>query len=701
MMPTDPQNRVALENDGVRLDIVEKVTGRAKYTTDHYLPRMLHAAYIRSPFGRSKLVAEKLDAARAVKGVLEVEITKREGRYHGDRLGHVCAESPAALFEAMTALACEFEHDRPRTRLGVERTPRADLKPADNAAQADEALARSDAVVEVEYETQVQTHCCLEPHIVVVDFRGDSAIAYGSTQGTFSVRDDLARALQLPPDRVEFHCEYVGGGFGGKFGMGAEGELAARMSKKYARPCRVGCDRKEEQLDTGNRPGSLQYMKIGVARDGTIQGGHVATWGSVGPTGGGQASAGGGGGGGVRNPSRYKFGTIAKIHEDVSLNGGFPRAMRAPGHPQAMFAVELCMDALAAKVAMDPVEFRLHNEINELRKRMLREGAAMIGWSDRKPDGAWPGVIKRGYGVGVGDWGNGRGRATITVNLYRNGTVEVLSGAQDIGTGYRTLLADIVHTHLGIERERVVAKVGNSRYPVGPASGGSVTSRTVAPRAFNAAEMARQGLIKVVAKEWELPDASAVSFADGTFRAGDRSIDFARACRLMTEEMMTFTASEEGEFWKNPTGSEAVQFALVEVDTETGIIRVKKMIAIQEVGLPVNRNTVENQITGAVIQGLSFCLFEDRILNRQTGAMVNANMDQYKIAGPMDVPEIVPVIWRSREDAGVNSLGEPPIVPTAGAIGCAIANAIGAQVTSMPITPDKVLAAIAAKERAR
>jgi xanthine dehydrogenase YagR molybdenum-binding subunit len=127
---------------------------------------------------------------------------------------------------------------------------------------------------------------------------------------------------------------------------------------------------------------------------------------------------------------------------------------------------------------------------------------------------------------------------------------------------------------------------------------------------------------------------------------------------------------------------------------------VLDVLAMQEVGLPVNRNTIENQITGAVIQGLSFALFEERILDRRTGTMVNANMDMYKIAGPMDIPTITPVIWRSREDAGVNSLGEPPIVPTAGAIGCAVANAIGVQVRDLPMTPDRVLKALAEKAKA-
>jgi xanthine dehydrogenase YagR molybdenum-binding subunit len=398
----------------------------------------------------------------------------------------------------------------------------------------------------------------------------------------------------------------------------------------------------------------------------------------------------------VRNPSRYNFGAIAKQHEDVSLNAGFPRAMRAPGHPQAMFAVELMMDHLAKKVAMDPLAFRTLNETSDVRKEMLKVGAEMIGWSNRKPDGSAAGPVKKGYGIGAGDWGNGRGQATIAVNVYRNGTLEVLSGAQDIGTGYRTMIGDVVRTHLGLPRDVLVVKVGRSDYPEGPGSGGSVTSRLTAPRAFMAADMARSAMLKLVAKEWNLDDPAKLKFEKGAITDGSQSIDWAKACKLMSDERMTFTASEEGDYWKPPTQSEAVQFAEVDVDVETGVIHVRKIVALQEVGLPVNRHTIENQITGAVIQGLSFCLFEDRVLNRQTGAMVNANMDMYKIAGPKDVPEIVPVIWRSRpnDQVGVNSLGEPPTIPTPGAIACAVANAIGVQVRTMPLVPRNVLGAL-------
>jgi xanthine dehydrogenase YagR molybdenum-binding subunit len=693
-------NRIALENDAPRLDIVEKVTGAARYTTDYYLPNMLWAAYIISDFGDGRLKKAEVDAARAVRGVLEVQIEKEEGRYHGDRLGHICAVSRQALEQAVAALDLKFEARWPKSRLEEERTPIEKLTPADNDAEAQKVLDQSDVVAEAEFQTQVQTHTALEPHGCIVDYRGDTAVAYGSTQSNIGFRNGLAQELGLRPDQVEFHCEYVGGGFGAKFGHDSEGRLAAQMSKKYKRPCRVIRSRKEEHLDTGNRPGSMQHMRVGLSRDGKIRGGKIATWGSIGPTGGGQASAGGGGGGGVRNPSRYDFGTVAKMHEDVMLNGGYPRAMRAPGHPQAMFAIELMMDHMAEQIGMDPLEFRLLNETSDVRRAMLKAGAEMIGWSHRKANGATPGPIKSGLGIGVADWGNGPGNAAILVNVYRNGTIEVVSGAQDIGTGYRTMIGDVVRTHLGLPRELLVVKVGRSDYPEGPASGGSVTSRATAPKAFVAADRARDGVAKLVAQEWDIQDPASIALQDGVFKANGKSMEWVKACRLITNDHLSFTASEDGEYWKPPTGSEAVQFAAVSVDTETGSIRVNKIVALQNVGLPVNRLTIENQICGAVIQGLSFCLFEDRILNRQTGAMVNPNMDMYKIAGPLEVPEIVPVIWREDREVGVNSLGEPPVVPTPGAIATAVANAIGAQVRSMPLTPDKVLAAIAAADQA-
>ena len=676
-------NRLALENDGARVDMVEKVTGRARYPSDHYPDNMIWAAYIRCPYGKATVKSVDLEAARKTKGVLEVELSKKEGTYHGDRLGHICAETRAAVEEGLAALKMQFTIQRPKTSLDEEKTPLDQFK-GKNPEEAAKALEEADIVHEATYETQVQTHSCSELHNALVDCRGDHAVAWVSTQGTFAARREVQRSLELKQEQVEVHCEHVGGGFGSKLSGFAEADLAARMSKKHGRPCRVTYDRKEDYLDTGNRPGSMQYMKLGVSKDGQLRGGRIHTWGSVGP---------GGGGGGVRNPDRYDFGEVDKTHEDVHLNAGFPRPMRAPGRPQGTFGIEMMMDELAGKLGMDPLEFRLKNDPIESRREMMKVGAKMIGWNRRRPDGTWPGIIKHGFGMATSSWGNSPGKATIEVDVFRDGTVEVRSGSQDIGTGFRTVLADCVAWRLGISRQWTSVKVGVSTYPPGPTSGGSVTSRYTAPRAFGAAEKAREAILKLVAAEWNT-DPASLTLKKDIISDGKREMPWQKACKLITQDRLTFSESEAGEYWKEPTGSEGAQFCEIAVDTETGIVRVLKIVALQDCGQAVNRRTAENQITGAIIQGISFALFENRILDRQVGSMVNPNMEMYKIAGSQDVPEIIPIIWKSRDDVGVNSLGEPPVIPMPGAIGCAVANAIGVRIRSMPITPAKVLAAL-------
>jgi len=678
-----PDNRLALENDLPRADIEEKITGRAKYTTDIYPPHLLWAGFIRCPYGHAELLDANLDEAKSVPGVLEVEVRSRKGTYPGDRLGHLCAESREAYEAGMAALGLQFDIRTPRTRLEREKSPLEAHDPGGDGAAVEAALRDAAAVIEATYGTEVQTHCCLEPHVAVVDYRGDQALAWGSTQGTFSCRDDIKDELGLPAAKVEFHCEHIGGGFGSKFGAGAEGQLAARMSKKYRRPCRVCLSRWEEHLDSGMRPGSLQYMKVGADAEGRIVGARVHTWGSVGPT---------GGGGGVKNPARYRFGKTAKTHEDVHLHSGHPRPMRAPGHPQGAFALELMMDELAAALGMDPLEVRRRNESNDVRKKMYDVGAQWIGWNRRLPNGSGSGPVRRGFGLGVGEWGNSSGDATIEIQVYRDGSVVVLSGCQDIGTGFRTVMRDSVAHQLGIPGAQIEVRVGVSTYPPGPASGGSVTSRFTAPKALHAAEKVKRKLLAMAATEWGGKPAE-YEIRDGKVHGPGVRKEWVVLCSLMAQDRLVESADDNDGFWGKSTDSEAVQFAEVEVDTETGGIRVVKVVALQEVGTPVNRLACENQIIGAVIQGMSYALFENRILNERTGAMVNPDFGFYKIAGPLDIPEIIPVIWRERDDAPVNSLGEPPVIPTAGAIACAVFNAIGKPVRHLPMTPDRVLEA--------
>lgn len=670
--------KAAWENEGTRHDGPQKVTGRAKFTADVHLPNMAYAAIVFCPYGRAKLKTSNVEAARKVAGVLDVELnTQREEYvYSGQPAGHVCAENPAALGDGIAALDLKWEILTPvldpvaehQAKHGPIPTP-LEKSGANEETQTKvkEAFEKASKVVEHTYETQIQTHCCLEPHGAVADYRGDSAEIWVSSQATGAIFNESVKAYGLSPGKVKAHCEFVGGGFGSKFGIDAEGALAARLSKQLKRPVRVVNDRKREQLDTGCRPGSIQYMKVAINDAGEPQGGRIHVVGVSGPGGGGDAS----------NPSRYQFGPIARSFVDLDLSVGAARAMRAPGSPQGMFAVDSFVDELAAAAGVDPLEYRKKVDTNQIRHKMFAIGAERIGWNRRpQPDGSGPGRIKRGLGMGVGDWFNRPGNAQIRIDVFRDGTLRVLSGTQDIGSGTKTVLVDTVAHHLGLDRKLISADTGCSDYPEGPASGGSTVTRVIVPAIRDAADKAREELSKISGGE-----VDAASWRD--------------ACKKIAGEKFTVTGSHNSKYYGKGS-SEAVQFAEVEVDTETGLVRVLRVVAVQNCGRAVNRLLAESQIVGGVIQGCSYALYEEKLLDPKTGAMVNPNLEQYKILGPRDCPEIEPIIWTDEgDDLGARSLGEPPVVPTAGAVANAIANAIGTRVRSLPITPAKILAALA------
>jgi xanthine dehydrogenase YagR molybdenum-binding subunit len=450
----------------------------------------------------------------------------------------------------------------------------------------------------------------------------------------------------------------------------------------------VFCDRKEEHLDTGNRPSMLTFVKMGIAKDGTIIGGQVNTFGGTGV-----ASR----GGGAQFPSgRYNFGDVTKSQKDIQFNGGGPRAMRAPGHPQGAFAEELMIDELAALAGVDPLELRLKIDGDDDRKEMYKRGAELIGWKDRPKNGSQKGTILRGMGMGSCSWGAFPSPATMEVVINRDGSVEARTGTQDIGTGQRTIMGIIAAEKLGVPLKIVNVQIGLSSLPEGPASGGSVTAHNSAVAMKAAAVDAKTKFLKAIADR-NGGDASDYEIVDGEIRKGAQTVmSWADACQKMGPDTITGRGSNDDAAKKAHFGkghSHGAQFVDLEVDRETGLIFVRRVVALQSCGTVVCRKTAESQVIGGVIQGLSFALFENKLLDRQTGAMVNPNLEMYKIAGPMEMPRIEPILW-DKNATGVRALGEPPVVPTAGAIACAVFNAIGSPVRNLPMTPDKVLAAL-------
>jgi xanthine dehydrogenase YagR molybdenum-binding subunit len=678
---------VSMDDNTSRLDGVAKVTGLAKYGRDMYLPNGLFVRFIRCPWGLAELESTNSDAAMKVKGVVEVflEADKKRGQYNGDNLGYVVADSPAALARGLRALDCKWKMQTPKTKIEDDL---GDV-PETNSETAD-VIKGADHVLDAVYTTECQTHSSLETHGSSIDHKGDSAIVYASTQGTFSGKDQLEQALQLPASKFEVVCEYVGGGFGSKLnGPGKEGVTAGRVAAKYKRPVYLFCDRAEDHLDTGNRPSMRASAKIGFKKDGTIVGGRIHVWGGTGV-------ARGGGDGSVPS-GRYDFGKVQRTNTDVRFNAGAPRPFRAPGRPQGAFAEEMILDEIAAVAGVDPLELRLRLDRETERQEMMRLGAKLIGWSDRKANGSQSGVIRTGYGMGTTTWGRFPANVETEVVINRDGSVEARTGTQDIGTGQRTIMAVLAAETIGVPLNVVSCRIGSSSLPVGPGSGGSVTAHNTSPPMTEAAADAKKKFLEMVAQRAGA-EVSEFDIANGEIiRNKSPFSSWKDACAKMSAESVIGRGSwNQAKLRDDPsTGhSHGVQFVKLRVDTETGVISVDHVIAIQSCGRIVCRKTAESQIIGGVIQGVSYALFENRLLDRNTGAMVNPNLEMYKILGTRDMPHIEPVLW-GKNQTGVRSLGEPPTIPTSGAIACAVLNAIGKPVRSLPLTPDKVLAALA------
>jgi len=520
-MPTEnrPMNRGRSMNDNAsRLDAVAKVTGKAKYSRDMYLPNTLFVGFIRCPFGVAKLAAKNEEAAKAVPGVVEIVMNGDSGRYHGQTVGYIVAESKTALRRARKALAAKWE---PGGELKTQITDGRE-NPPELTEKTTMAMQGADHTLEAEYSTPVQTHSALETHGVVIDHKGDNAIIYASTQGTFSVRDGIGEPLGLPGSKYEVKCEYVGGGFGAKFGPGKEGMIAAEVAAKHKRPVSLFVDRDEEHLDTGNRPSSRTAVKIAIKNDGTILGGQIHTWGGVGVA---------GGGGGCNIPSgRFALGDTQKSHADVKFNGGGPRAMRAPGHPQGAFAEELMLDEIATKIGIDPLDLRLKLDSAEDRHEMYRQGAKLIGWDQRQKTGSQTGPIRRGFGIGSCNWGAFPAPSEAEVVIHRDGSIEARTGTQDIGTGQRTIMGIITAERLGVPLEMVNVQIGSSSLPEGPGSGGSVTAPNTSLAMIDASIKARDLFLNGVA-ERAGADASEFSIVNSDIhRNGSKVMGWNEAC---------------------------------------------------------------------------------------------------------------------------------------------------------------------------
>ncbi len=718
-----------------------KVTGSAKYPSDIKLPGMLYAKLVSSTVAHGRVKSVDTSAAEKLSGVRAVHVVERVlgnaelidkskelpskypvVRYAGQPIAAVAATSAAIAAEAANLVKIEYEtlpfvltidearkkgsplvfpgiaaaagsagggggaqgvpqkgNVRGPSKGGQGRGPRGDLE---------KGFAASEVIVEGEFRTQVQTHSALETHGVVADWKQDSLTVYASTQGTLSVRDELAAIFDLPKSKVRVVTEFMGGGFGAKFGAGNSGVIAARLSRQANAPVKLFLDRKEEHWGGGNRPGSIQRLKLGATKDGKLQAMHLISYGTAG------VGTGAGSAGPVQN--LYDCANVLTEESDVFTNGGPGAAFRAPGHPQGCFALEQSIDELAHKVNLDVLAVMDKNDSNEPRRMERRIGAERFGWSKRHAPGADPGPVKRGMGVAQSVWYRiGSRDSECEVRITNDGAVEALSAVQDIGGGIKTVIAQVVAEEFGLQPKDITIRIGDTNSPSGPPSGGSQTTGSFTPAARNAAYKARLKFAEAIAPVLKTTPDKLV-FADGKVSvAGGASLTFRQAAAKMNKEQISAHAQRAPEYGaRERMFIGGVQFCEIEVDTETGVIRPVRFLAVHDCGRPMNTLALQSQVNGGILQGISFALYEDRKLDRNTGVMVNPNLEQYKILGaketpPIEVHFLEDLIARSSTDA--SGIGEPSTIPTSAAMANAFFNATGVRIRELPMTPARVL----------
>ncbi len=690
-----------------RLDGPWKVRGSAEYAYDRNLDGMLTAVLVHTPHAHAKILAIDIEPAKRVKGFRAAEIINDvdvELQWQGQEVVAVAADTEEAARDCAAAIQVQYEalphlvHEEDVKKAGQKNR----VQPAKDETKGEENAAPAEVSHEGYYGLATITHCCLEPHGQVVDWKGDEITVYASTQAVHRLGADLAKGLaaddrfkDVKASQIRVITPVMGGGFGSKFNIDTWGVACAKLSKVTGRPVKLLLDRDQELMVAGGRPSDFGNIKVGAKKDGTLTHFESETWSTGGVAGRGSP------------PLPYIFQEIPnqKVrHLSVSTNTGPARAWRAPNHPQAALLTMSAVTDLAAKLGMDPVELYKKNlGLSPRADVYLKEldlCAEMIGWKSKyhKP-GDGTGRIRRGVGASMHTWQGRPHDSTCEVSIGPDGSATASIGTQDLGVGARTVVAVVLGETMGLPLEAVHVNIGDSILPVSGASGGSTTVGGISASTRRASVDALLELKELVAPDLgvEADDLEAkggrlVSKSDPT-----KSIAWEAACKKLGARSISSMGKQPdrngGKL--NDAGVGGVQMADVSVDIETGVVTMNEMAAVQDVGLVISLKQSESQVYGALIMGIASALYEERVYDEQTGRMLNADMEFYKLTGIGDIGTLkVKMIQGDYDDRGVIGLGEPPAISPCAAISNAVANALGVRVPTVPMTAERVLAAI-------
>ncbi len=703
-----------------RIDGLERARGEAVFTADVKLPGMLHAAVLRSPHAHARVA--RIDLARALAspgvyaaiGPSDIPQLAEECGFQGEAVAAVCADTYAQAVAAVAEI--EVEWAQLEVLLDADEAIKRGEQHGEPRVQArgdyERGLADADVVVEGEFRTQVVLHNSMETHQAVVQWIGETLEVYISTQYIWGIRDEVAKGIGLPPDKVRVVCHYMGGGFGAKNGADDYTFIAIELAKRTHRPVRCALTRREENLATGNRNATIQRLTIGAKSDGTLTalGGEYVNavgWsGWTAPT---------------EGPMQllYACPNVKTTTWGAKINQPPMKAFRAPGFVEGTFGVESLLNELAAKLGVDPLELRRKNYAHSDPADERPFSGKSLMECYRRAEPHWErrhevrarstGRVKRGVGMASQIWYGGGGPPGYAwIRVSSDGRATVVTAMQDIGTGTKTAMAQIAAEELGVPLEHITVSLGDSaRGPYAAISAGSSTTPSMGPAVRAAAADAKRQILEIAAQRYHLEER-VLDLRDGKVVSADGNLSSSLEEVLgLLEDAQILGKGARGP---NPTGMQVltfgVQVAEVAVDVDTGEIWVERVAAVHDVGRVINPLGASSQIEGGIIQGIGHTLSEERLSDPKTGRILTTSLDAYKLPTFADVPEIVSELIDEPDshltNLGSKGLGEPPIVPTAAAIANAIRDATGANVRQLPISREEMLRALReAEARAR
>ena len=734
----------------IRHDGADKVTGRALYGADFDTAGMLHGHILRSPHAHARIKSIDTSAAEALPGVLAVVtnadfgsdedaivdfgegatslkwlrdnvLASDKALYRGHAVAGVAASNPHVAEEAVQLIVVDYEvlppaitvedamaegapilHDDLKTEELGEQTDKVSNiaqhfqhKKGDTAA----GFAEADVTVEREYRAKTVHQGYIEPHNATALWNNDGRLhIWCSTQGAFTVRDAMAQLLEMPVSQIRVIPMEIGGGFGGKIPVYLE-PVAALLSKKTGQAVKILMSRADVFEASGPTCGSWSRVKIGAKSDGTITAAEVELACEAGAYPGSPVGA-----GAMCALAAYDIENGTVDGYDVVVNKPKTAAYRAPGAPNAAFAVEQAVDELAEKLGMDPLELRLKNAAKEGTRRVDGPTFNRVGLVETleamrdHPHYSAPLGENQGRGVAIGFWFNIGFDSAVNLAVNADGTVNLTEGSTDIG-GTRASIAMQAAEVLGIAAEDIrptVVDTDSIGYTA--VTGGSRTTFATGWAAYEAAQSVKQQMIERAATIWEV-DADSVEMQDGVISSKsdpELSVTFQDLAGQLgsTGGGITGTASV------NPTGvggSFAGNIVDVEVDPETGKTDVVRFTAFQDVGKAIHPSYVEGQMQGGSVQGIGWALNEEYYMN-DDGGMDNSTLLDYRMPTSLDLPMIDTVIVEVANPGhpfGVRGVGEANIVPPTPAVANAIRGAIGTRLYDTPMNSVAITAALA------